>query len=33
MSGGVVAGFVFSLLGGRSDQSAAALADGHSEAV
>jgi len=33
MSGGVVAGFVFSLLGGRSDQSAAALADGHSEAA
>ncbi|MFP3586958.1 aquaporin Z [Paraburkholderia sp. SIMBA_055] len=33
MSGGVVAGFVFSVLSGRSEQSAAALADRQSEAA
>ena len=33
MSGAVVAGFLFSFLGGKSDQSAAALADGQSEAA
>ena len=33
MSGGVLAGFLFSFLGGRSDQPSAALADGHSEAA
>ena len=33
MSGAVVAGFLFSFLGGKSGQSAAALADGHSEAA
>jgi aquaporin Z len=31
MSGGAVAGFMFSVLGGKSERSAAALADGQSE--